>query len=265
MSTKGRDIFVQMTWAPPDVIPAPLPSDQVGKLLEARPFQTPTAVADISSVEFSTPNPDGFINPETGEPELDSNPYAVLAQEGRQLVADAAGNTIIEVRNGQAPRVFAVLPQHGDEGSRQATPTSLANGPDGTILVGELAHEEEGEGRVTVLSSRGRYLGFIGEGGSIIDVPGGLHHGHRRRLPQRPPVRVGALRRRHRRRRRVGCLGSPGSSDPEVSSINVPVPGRRRRRSGPERVRGRLEHRPVGRSLRGAEQLGSDLAGALLI
>ena len=223
VSTKGRDIFVQMTWAPPDVIPAPLPSEQVGKLLKARPFQTPAAVADISSVEFSTPNPDGFINPETGEPELDSNPYAVLAQEGRQLVADAAGNTIIEVRNGQAPRVFAVLPQHGDEGSRQATPTSLANGPDGTILVGELAHEEEGEGRVTVLSSSGRYLGFIGEGGSIIDVPGGF-------------TTVTGVAYRSGRLYVSELFGggtaqAPGrlsrvtwEHDPEVSSINVPFP-----------------------------------------
>jgi hypothetical protein len=175
VSTHDGRIYVQMTYAPPDQIPAPLPSAQAGKLLKARSFRTPTVVADISSVEFSTPNPDGYVDPKTGKPELDSNPYAVLALDGRQLVADAAGNTIIEARPGKAPRVFAVLPQHGSSSTdRQATPTALAQGPNGTILVGELAHEEEHEARVTVLSSSGRYLGFIGRGGSIIDVPGGF-------------------------------------------------------------------------------------------
>ncbi|WP_426573878.1 ScyD/ScyE family protein [Aquihabitans sp. McL0605] len=176
VSTRNGKIYVQITWAPPDQIPAPLPSEQSGKLLRATSFHTPKIVADVSSVEFTTPNPDGYVDPTTGKPELDSNPYAVLALEGRQLVADAAGNDIIEVRPGHKPRVFAVLPQHGDPKTtdRQPTPTSLANGPDGTILVGELAHEEPGEGRVDVLSSSGRYLGFIGKGGTIADVPGGL-------------------------------------------------------------------------------------------
>jgi len=173
VSTNDGKIYIQETYAPPDVIPAPLPSEQAGKLLVAKSFQAPKILADISSVEFTTPNPDGYVDPATGEPELDSNPYAVLALDGRQLVADAAGNDIIEVRKGKAPRVFAVLPSHGSPDG-QPTPTSLALGPDGTILVGELAHEEEGEGRVTVLSSSGRYLGFIGRGGSIIDVPGGF-------------------------------------------------------------------------------------------
>jgi hypothetical protein len=175
VSTNDGWIYIQETYAPPDQIPAPLPAEQAGKLMRTRSFGTPKVVADISSVEFSTPNPDGYIDPETGKPELESNPYAVLAQDGRQLVADAAGNTIIEVRPGKAPRVFAVLPQHGStDTDRQATPTSLAQGPNGTILVGELAHEEEGEAQVVVLSSTGKYLGFIGRGGSIIDVPGGF-------------------------------------------------------------------------------------------
>lgn len=175
VSTHDGQIYIQETYAPPDQIPAPLPSEQAGKLLRAKSFRAPAIEADISSVEFTTPNPDGYVDPTTGQPEIDSNPYAVLALDGRQLVADAAGNTIIEARPGQAPRVFAVLPQHGAPGtSQQSTPTSLAEGPAGTILVGELAHEEPGEARVVVLSGAGEYLGFIGRGGSIIDVPGGL-------------------------------------------------------------------------------------------
>ena len=205
------------------MVPAALPADQVGKLLVAKPFQAPQIVADISGVEFDTPNPDGYIDPETGEPELDSNPYAVLALDGRQLVADAAGNTIIEVRTARRHACFAVLPPHGDAADRQPTPTSLAIGPDGTILVGELAHEEEGEGRVTVLSSTGAYLGFIGEGGSIIDVPGGFTTvtgvAYRSGKLYVSELFAG------------GTEQAPGpltrvtwEQDPEISSINVPFP-----------------------------------------
>ncbi len=224
VSTNDGKIYIQETWAPPDLIPAPLPSEQAGKLLVAKSFRTPKIVADIASVEFDTPNPDGFVNPETGEPELDSNPYAVLALDGRQLVADAAGNDIIEVRKGHAPRVFAVLPSHGSpDTDRQPTPTSLARGPNGTILVGELAHEEPGDGRVSVLSSSGRYLGYIGKGGTIIDVPEGL--------TTVTGVAYGGGRLYVSQLFSGGTPDVPGqltritwSKHPKITSINVPFP-----------------------------------------
>lgn len=173
----GRDgnIYIAMTYAPPDVVPHPLPAKQLGKLLVARAGDRARILADITAVEFACPNCDGYRDPATHKPELDSNPYSVLAlPDGRVLVADAAANDIIEVRNGHA-RLFAVLPQHGSgKTDRQATPTVLANGPDGTILVGELAHEEPGAARIDVLSRGGGYLGFIGRAGSIINVKGGL-------------------------------------------------------------------------------------------
>lgn len=172
VATRSGKIYIQMTFAPPDLVPPPF-APTLGRLLKAKSFGTPEPIADISALEFSTPNPDGYVDPATGQPELASNPYAVLALKDRQIVADAAGNDLIEVRKGKAPRVFAVLPTHGAPDG-QATPTSLAVGPHGTILVGELAHEEPGEARVTVLSSTGKYLGYIGRGGNIADVPEGL-------------------------------------------------------------------------------------------
>lgn len=171
----GGQIYVAMTYAPPDVVPHPLPGKQLGKLLVARPGGQATIAGDVTGVEFRCPNCDGYRDPKTHRPELDSNPYAALVlPDGTVLVADAAGNDILAVRNGHA-RVFAVLPQHGSGSTdRQATPTSLAFGPHGTILVGELAHEEQGAARVDVLSRGGGYLGFIGRGGSILNVRGGL-------------------------------------------------------------------------------------------
>lgn len=142
----GR-LYIAMTYAPPDLIPAPLPGDQAGKMLLARLGRT-TTVADISGVEINT-DPDGGG--------VDSNPYAVLALPGRQLVADAAGNTIIEVRNGR-PRVFAVLPEHD---GAQAVPTSLAVGRNGVIYVGELNGENFGTARVDLLSPTGELIGHV--------------------------------------------------------------------------------------------------------
>jgi hypothetical protein len=143
----GR-IFVAMTYAPPDLFPAPLPGEQAGKLL-VRYLGRVRAVADVSGVETGQ-DPDGQG--------VDSNPYAVLSLPGRQLVADAAGNTVIEVRNGR-PRVFAVLPDHD---GNQSVPTSLAVGPDGTIYVGELNGENPGTARVLKLSPTGALLGHVG-------------------------------------------------------------------------------------------------------
>ena len=143
----GR-LYIAMTYAPPDVLPEGLPGDQAGTLLLNRLGRT-TTVADIAGVEIAT-DPDGQG--------VDSNPYAVLALPGRQLVADAAGNSIIEVRPGLAPRVFAVLPNH-DCG--QAVPTSLAVGRNGVIYVGELNSDNFGTARVDMLSPTGELIGHV--------------------------------------------------------------------------------------------------------
>lgn len=148
VSVRHDKVFVAMTYAPPDLIPAPLPSEQAGKLLLAR-YGRVRPYADISAVEINH-DPDGAG--------VDSNPYAVLALPGRQLVADAAGNTILQVVNGHVS-VFAVLPDHD---GHQAVPTSLAVGPHGVIYVGELNGENPGTARVWKLSSSGHVLGWIG-------------------------------------------------------------------------------------------------------
>lgn len=149
VSARSLDkIYIQMTYAPPDVLPAPLPAAQAGKLLLDRHGRLST-VANISAVELAQ-DPDGQG--------ADSDPYAVLALPDRQLVADAAGNDILEVRGGHV-RVWAVLPNHD---GNQAVPTSLAVGPHGTIYVGELNGEHPGTARVYRFSPSGRLLGWVG-------------------------------------------------------------------------------------------------------
>lgn len=90
---------------------------------------------------------------ELGDPDgagADSNPYSVVAQPGRQVVADAGGNSLVEVRADGTMRTLAVfeggfapappflgLPP-GTEIPYQAVPTSVAEGPGGDLYVGQL-------------------------------------------------------------------------------------------------------------------------------
>jgi hypothetical protein len=139
-------VYVAMTYAPPEALPpsaGEVPSWQLGRLLLSWQRHTPWPAADITAVETAQ-DPDG-----NG---ADSNPYSVLVlPNGRELVADAAGNDIIEVR-GSHTRVWAVLPDHDNH---QAVPTSLALGPGGQIRVGELNAENPGTARVYTFARDG--------------------------------------------------------------------------------------------------------------
>jgi hypothetical protein len=141
--------------------------DQIGKLLTFTERKAPltsrlVTTTDISKVETDFNNPDRYVDPERG-PELDSNPYGSLSlNDGRTIVADAAGNDLVEVMPNGTARPWVIFPQYGNEGSRQATPTSLTLGADGYIYVGTLAHEEFGAARVWKITQSGQIVGFFG-------------------------------------------------------------------------------------------------------
>jgi hypothetical protein len=156
----GGPLFVQETYAPPDVLPAPI-AEQAGKLLAARPFRAPQTVADISAYELAH-DPDGMG--------IDSNPYAVLALRDKVLVADAAANTVFQVDRHGTVAVFHVFHNIVNDVTTTATdefpgfdptpafpginwvPTSLAEGPHGEIYVGGLAGELPGQAQVVQLN-----------------------------------------------------------------------------------------------------------------
>jgi hypothetical protein len=110
-------------------------------------------VADLLDWERGH-NPDG--QPQGTGQDADSNPYAVLALPGRVLVADAAGNDIVEVRANGARRTLVTFPvsvkgdcatatNNGVEnGGCDPTPTDLKLGPDGFLYVSGLGGEAEG-------------------------------------------------------------------------------------------------------------------------
>ena len=113
--------------------PFPLPiAAQAGKVLRLEGGTSFTAIGDVSSVEC-TLNPDGF--------EIDSDPYGIAARGDTVYVADAAGNDIIGVRNGQAFLVTLIPSTNGLPigADNQPVPTSLAFGPDGALYIGTLA------------------------------------------------------------------------------------------------------------------------------
>jgi hypothetical protein len=98
-------------------------------------------VADLARFEAAR-NPDGGA--------VDSDPYAVLALPGRQIVADAAGNDLLRVNPDGSISVLGVFPSRlvtappeaglppGAKIPMEAVPTTVTRGPDGAYYVGEL-------------------------------------------------------------------------------------------------------------------------------
>jgi glucose/arabinose dehydrogenase len=74
----------------------------------------------------------------------DSNPYGVLVINDRKqhrvrtFVADAGANTISEVMSNGAIRVVSYIPNETTGALRDATPTCIAEGPDGMLYVATL-------------------------------------------------------------------------------------------------------------------------------
>ena len=134
----GTVFAVSGSSTPKDVrsFPAPIKS-KVGRLFSVSGGAF-DPVARIDKVEHRQ-------NIDNIKGDRNSNPYAVLALADRQLVVDAGANAILEVRGGTVT-VFAVIPKNG---RAQPVPSSIAQGPDGNIYVGELA-EGAGKGKARV-------------------------------------------------------------------------------------------------------------------
>ena len=121
-----------------DQLPPGLPPEVVrqnGKLLRG---QTKRVVADITAFECAN-DPDGQG--------VESNPYSVYAASNRhQVVTDAAGDSVLRVRDGRVS-LLAVIPP--SENGTDQVPTSVTRGPDGAWYVDTLA-EGAGNGGANV-------------------------------------------------------------------------------------------------------------------
>jgi hypothetical protein len=137
ISFQGMVAYVTMGWGgnPAGRTAFGKRSDLHGKLLRVLPNGRYFVVADPAGFE-------GRVNP-VGLP--DSNPYGVLALPGRRIVADAGANALFEVAANGDMRVLATPyflsgppGQKGEPGPREPVPTSVAEGPDGSLYVGLL-------------------------------------------------------------------------------------------------------------------------------
>jgi glucose/arabinose dehydrogenase len=101
-----------------------------GQLLKVEPSGVSRSVADVSAYENT--NPDGA--------QLDTNPYGVLALPGHELVTDAGGNSLLDVRaNGSISTVAVFTKFIGAFGPTDRVPTDVVLGPDGAYYVSTLS------------------------------------------------------------------------------------------------------------------------------
>ena len=103
-----------------------------GYLLHVPASGNPNALTDIAGYEASA-NPDGA--------QIDSNPYGLLALPGHRLVADAGGNSLLDVAANGDVSTIATFPRvapPGPFGLRDAVPTDVVAGPDGAYYVSTL-------------------------------------------------------------------------------------------------------------------------------
>lgn len=101
-----------------------------GRLVRFQPNGKWSFEEDLAAFE-------GLANPDDGG--IDSNPYGLLALPGRQLFTDAGGNSLNAVAANGSISNLAAFPNRTASGSTfQAVPTSVVEGPDGQLYVGQL-------------------------------------------------------------------------------------------------------------------------------
>jgi hypothetical protein len=111
---------------------------QFGQVLRVLPNGKTLNSGDLVGYEATA-------NPDHGE--VDSNPYGVFALPQEQFIADAGGNSLVEVGPGGRISTVAVFadrnvaapfPGAPDPFPMQAVPTTVTRGPDGALYVGQL-------------------------------------------------------------------------------------------------------------------------------
>ena len=131
----GMNAFVNVAWGGDPALRAGLgpKSSLFGTMLQVTPAGKYRVVADVAAHEAA-------YNPGGGA--IDSNPYGLVALPGRRIVADAGANVLVEVLANGRTRTVAVLPPLPPVPPlpfpRESVPTSVVEGPDGALYVGQL-------------------------------------------------------------------------------------------------------------------------------
>lgn len=130
LSFQGMVAYVTLAWGGDPRVRPSLggKAELFGTLLRVMPNGRYALIADTAWHEVR-------FNPYGGA--IDSNPYGILAQPGRRVVADAGANALIEVGANGRTRTLAVLPPVAPN-ARDPVPTNVTQGPDGALYVGQL-------------------------------------------------------------------------------------------------------------------------------
>jgi len=148
VSFLGTSMFVTMSWGGDPALRGPLGGKALlfGTMLHVTPSGALQVVTDVAAHESR-------LNPAGGD--VDSNPYGSVALPGRRIVADAGANALVEVMANGRTRTFAVPPRLPPfvpgTPTREPVPTSVVEGPDGAIYVGQLTAGPFFRGTSTVL------------------------------------------------------------------------------------------------------------------
>jgi hypothetical protein len=109
---------------------------QIGHLFRFDADGVPHDASDVGDQQYAWTDAHKDVFPSDFP---DSNPYGVIiTSEKRVFVADAGANTISEVTRDGTTRVIAYIANETAAPFRDATPTCLAEGPDGALYVGTL-------------------------------------------------------------------------------------------------------------------------------
>lgn len=119
---------------------------QLGHVLKVTPNGQWRAIADVGDKSYLWTEANAHQPWAPAGQFPDANPYGLLAVGGKQYVADAAANTLNEVRANGSVKIMAFfpnptlpLPNGGSVPISDAVPTDVARGPDGYLYVGTLA------------------------------------------------------------------------------------------------------------------------------
>jgi hypothetical protein len=131
----GRRAFVSIGWGGDPAARAQLGdlATGLGWLLQLTPSGQWREVTDIAGVETEQ-------NPAGGP--FDSNPFGLLAEPGKRFVADAGGNSLLQLDANGKGSVVATFPATAAPPpfeQADAVPTEVQRGPDGALYVSTLS------------------------------------------------------------------------------------------------------------------------------
>jgi hypothetical protein len=140
-TSQGLRVVIGLGGNPENRSLFPKEFQSLGKLIQLNRWRGAKTVVDVAGYELRN-------NPEPTA--VDSNPYALLERGSKFIVADAGGNSLLEISKNGKIKTLAIFPPHlvdtppdlpfplPPQIPMEAVPNSVVVGPDGAYYVGQL-------------------------------------------------------------------------------------------------------------------------------